>query len=71
MIIRRIRLVLPARLKATASPAARILAETLATEMALRGVTEKQSLTLPAAGQTSAGIAHRIGPALGGGRHGR
>jgi hypothetical protein len=77
MIIQRLRIVLPARLRATADVEARVLAEALAVEMAGRdGLATKQALTLPGAGQTGAGMAHRIGlagfstgPAKGG-RHG-
>jgi hypothetical protein len=72
MIIRLVRLVLPARLKAKAGEEARVIAAALARELAQRGVKgATQSLTLPGAGQTGAGIAHRIGPSLrAGGRHG-
>jgi hypothetical protein len=72
MIIRRLRIALPARLRATADRDGRALAEALAAELAARGLTGNQSLTLPSAGQTGAGIAQRVGSALPGtgGRHG-
>jgi hypothetical protein len=76
MIIRRIRVVLPARLRHSAAEEARVIAEALAVQMAGRGISQNQSLHLPSAEQTGAGIAHRVGLALPatatgtGGRHG-
>jgi predicted RNA-binding protein with PUA domain len=65
MLIRRITLTLPAHLRATATPDARLIAEALGHEMAARGITDARlALALPGAGQSAPVLAARMVSAL-------
>lgn len=72
MLIRRITLRLPAHLRHTAGPEARLLAEALATHLHATGATAPQvAVSLPAQGQSGPVLAARLAAALPkGGRHG-
>lgn len=69
--IRRVRLVLPARMKATAVHDARAIAEAAAEALA-RGGAGPARVEVPGRGLTSSVLAGQVGMAIrGGGRHGR
>lgn len=73
MLIRRLSITLPARMRAGAEHDARALAEAIAGELAARGQTphERLSVSLPDTGLTGAALARTLAATLPkGGRHG-
>ncbi|MEM6635160.1 MAG: hypothetical protein AAF667_04645 [Pseudomonadota bacterium] len=70
MIVRRIKISLPARLKQSAAADARMIAEAIAQATHAKQASGHLSLRLPGNGEAGAPIALRAGLAAKGGRHG-